>query len=115
MKDENCIFCKIAGGEVPAEKLYEDERVVAFEDVRPAAPVHFLVIPREHIATLDDAGPEHSELLGHMLVTAARIAREKGVADDGYRQVVNCRKHGGQIVFHLHMHVLGGKQLRRMG
>jgi histidine triad (HIT) family protein len=115
MESPDCIFCKIARGEIPARLLHQDERLVAFDDIDPAAPVHFLVVPREHIPTLDDATEEHLVLLGHMLWTAARLAREKGIAADGYRQVINCREVGGQVVPHLHLHVLGGRPMRRMG
>ena len=115
MTETSCIFCKIARGEIPAEVLYEDDRVIAFDDINPQAPVHFLVIPKAHLETLDDATDEHRDLLGHLLVTAVRLAREKGVAESGYRQVINCRADGGQEVFHLHLHVLGGARLRRMG
>jgi len=115
MERDDCIFCKIARGEIPSRMLHQDDRVVAFDDVNPAAPVHFLVIPREHIDTLDDAREEHAALLGHMLFVGAKLARERGVADDGYRQVINCRANGGQVVFHLHLHILGGRPMRRMG
>lgn len=115
MEQSDCIFCKIARGEIPAKLLYEDERIVVFDDINPAAPVHFLVVPREHIPTLDDASEAHAPLLGHMLWTAARLAREKGVAEGGYRQVINCREAGGQVVPHLHLHILGGRPMRRMG
>ena len=115
MSNEDCIFCKIIAGEIPSTKLYEDERVLAFEDINPAAPVHFLVIPKEHIETLDDVEERHRELLGHMLFTATRLAKEKGVGETGYRQVINCRKSAGQVVFHLHLHVLGGRDMRLMG
>ena len=115
MAETDCIFCKIARGEIPAKKLFEDDDLVAFDDINPAAPVHFLVIPKRHIETLDDVTAEHGPLLGKMLVTAARLAREKGVGDAGYRQVINCRKAAGQVVFHLHAHVLGGRDMRLMG
>jgi histidine triad (HIT) family protein len=115
MTRTDCIFCKIAQGEIPARVIHEDELVVAFDDINPAAPVHFLVIPREHVATLDDIVEGHAPLLGHMLWTAARLAREKGVAAEGYRQVINCREAGGQVVPHLHLHILGGRPMRRMG
>ncbi|HUT78472.1 MAG TPA: histidine triad nucleotide-binding protein [Polyangia bacterium] len=115
MEQKDCIFCKIAKGEIPARVIHEDDLVVAFDDINPVAPVHFLVVPREHVATLDDAAEGHALLLGHMLWTAARLAREKGVAEGGYRQVINCREAGGQVVPHLHLHILGGRQMRRMG
>jgi len=115
MNDTDCVFCKIVCGEIPAKKLFEDDDVVAFDDINPAAPVHFLVIPKRHVATLDDVDEAHGPLLGKMLVTAARLAREKGVGASGYRQVINCRKAAGQVVFHLHLHVLGGRDMRLMG
>jgi len=115
MGETDCIFCKIARGEIPAKKLFEDDDLVAFDDINPAAPVHFLVIPKRHVETLDDVTAEHGPLLGRMLVAAARLAREKGVSEAGYRQVINCRKAAGQVVFHLHLHVLGGRDMRLMG
>jgi histidine triad (HIT) family protein len=111
----DCIFCKIASGEVPAAKLYEDEDIVAFDDVNPQAPVHFLVVPKEHIPTLNDTNEERHLLLGKMLVQAARLAREKGIDEKGYRQIINCNADGGQLVFHLHLHILGGRPMRLMG
>lgn len=115
MSESDCIFCKIARGEIPATKIFEDEDVLAFDDIHPAAPVHFLVIPKRHVETLDDVTDEDGALLGKMLVTASRLAREKGVGESGYRQVINCRKAAGQVVFHLHLHVLGGRDMRLMG
>jgi len=107
---ENCLFCKIVAGEIPSEKGFEDELCVAFNDISPQAPTHILVIPREHFASLDEAQENHRETLGHLLLTAARIAREKGFAEDGYRVVINTNEAGGQTVFHLHVHLLGGRQ-----
>jgi histidine triad (HIT) family protein len=107
---ENCLFCKIVAGEIPSEKVFEDELCVAFNDISPQAPTHILVIPREHFASLDEAQENHRETLGHLLLTAARIAREKGFAEDGYRVVINTNEAGGQTVFHLHVHLLGGRQ-----
>ena len=106
-----CLFCRIARREVPATILFETERVIAFEDIRPKAPVHVLVIPRVHFASLDEA-PEGSEgLLGELLVAARRAAREKGVADTGFRVVLNTGPDSGQEVRHIHLHVLGGRRL----
>ncbi len=107
--NENCLFCKIAAGEFPSAKVYEDEVCVAFNDISPQAPTHILIIPREHFASLEEAKPIHQETLGHILLTAAEIAREKGFADDGYRVVINTNADGGQTVFHLHVHLLGGR------
>ncbi len=115
MTNADCLFCKIVLGEIPSTKLFEDDRIVAFEDINPAAPVHFLVIPKTHIETLDDIREEHRDVLSHMLLKASSLAREKGIADAGYRQIINCREEGGQVVFHLHLHILGGRKLGRMG
>ncbi|MCO6509755.1 MAG: histidine triad nucleotide-binding protein [Aridibacter famidurans] len=106
----DCIFCKIAAGEIDSTRVYEDDRCIAFEDLNPQAPTHLLVIPREHIASMDEAKKDHRELLGHLLFTAAEIAREKGFAERGYRTVINTNAAGGQTVFHLHVHLLGGRQ-----
>lgn len=105
----DCIFCRIATGEIPANKVYEDEDVLAFRDIRPQAPVHLLIIPKRHIATLADAVPEDALLLGRMLALAPRLAAEQG-ADDGFRTIINTGRVGGQEVYHLHLHVLGGQQ-----
>ena len=110
MTDPNCIFCKIIRGEIPAKKIHDDEQVVAFHDIRPQAPVHFLVIPKVHIATLYDAGPEHVPALGTMLAVAGALAREAGAAD-GFRTIINNGRVGHQEVYHVHMHVLGGPEL----
>ncbi len=111
----DCLFCKILAREVPAEIVYEDEQVVAFRDIRPKAPLHDLIIPREHLATLNDLGPEHRELIGHMHLVAARLAREAGFADSGYRTVLNCNRGAGQTIFHLHLHVIGGGRFQLSG
>lgn len=107
---EDCLFCKIAAGEIPAKKVYEDDLCIAFEDINPQAPTHILIIPREHIRSLDEAEPRHAEQLGQIMLRAAEIAREKGFSEDGYRVVVNTNADGGQTVFHLHVHLLGGRQ-----
>jgi len=106
----DCLFCKIAAGEIPARKLYEDDQVVAFHDIGPQAPVHFLVIPKQHIATLTDLSEEDRLLAGHMLFIAQRLAREQG-CEEGFRVVMNCNEQGGQTVYHIHMHVLGQRQM----
>ncbi len=110
-QDANCLFCKIVAGDIPAEKLFEDDRVVAFRDINPQAPTHFLVIPKKHITTSNDITREDCELVGYMQYTAAELAKELGIADDGYRTVMNCNAQGGQSVYHIHLHVLGGKML----
>jgi histidine triad (HIT) family protein len=109
MSKENCLFCKIAAGEIPTAKVYEDDLCVAFNDISPQAPTHVLVIPREHFDSLDKAEAQHKETLGHLLLTCARIAREKGFAEAGYRTVINTNGDGGQTVFHLHVHLLAGR------
>lgn len=109
MTREDCLFCKIVAGEIPSSKLYEDDRCFAFNDISPQAPTHVLVVPREHVDSLDTAREGNKELLGHLLLTAAKIAREKGFSDDGYRVVINTNADGGQTVFHLHVHLLGGR------
>lgn len=106
------IFGKIASGEIPADLVYRDEDVVAFRDISPQAPTHLLVIPRKPIPTLDAAGPEDAELLGKLLLVAAQVAREAGLAERGYRTVINCNAEAGQTVFHLHLHVLGGRPMQ---
>jgi histidine triad (HIT) family protein len=103
----NCIFCKIVKGEIPSRKVYEDEELVVFHDIHPAAPVHLLMVPREHFDSLDTAEPRHERLLGKMQLLAPRLAREQG-ATNGYRVVTNNGPDGGQEVLHLHVHVLGG-------
>jgi histidine triad (HIT) family protein len=106
---EDCIFCKIAAGEIPSTRVFEDEMCVAFNDLSPQAPTHILIVPREHIDSMDTAAPDHKEILGHLLLSAAEIAREKGFAEDGYRVVINTNSDGGQTVFHLHVHLLAGR------
>ena len=108
---DECVFCKIADGRIPSRLVYEDDVCVAFNDLSPQAPTHILIIPRLHVDSLDKAGDKQKEVLGHLLLTAANIAREEGFADDGYRVVINTNADGGQTVFHLHLHVLGGRVL----
>jgi histidine triad (HIT) family protein len=110
-RDPGCLFCRIVAGEAPAKALFETDRVFAFEDVRPQAPVHVLVIPKDHIASLDDAAEGSAELLGELLLAARRAAHEKGIAKTGYRVVLNTGRDSGQAVFHVHFHVLGGRHL----
>lgn len=105
------IFTKIINKEIPAEILYEDELALAFKDIAPQAPVHFLVIPKKPIATINDITPADRELVGHLYLVAGQIAKEQGFADDGYRAVMNCNEYGGQTVYHIHLHVLAGKPL----
>ena len=107
----SCLFCRIVAGELPARKVFEDDQVVAFHDVNPQAPVHVLIVPRAHIATLNDLSAEHDPLIGVMLRRAAAIAADLGLAERGYRTVFNCNRDAGQSVFHIHLHVLGGRSL----
>ena len=108
------IFSKIIAKEIPADIVYEDELVLAFRDIAPQAPVHILIIPKEEIPTANDAGEQHEATLGRLFTVAARIARDEGIAGNGYRLIVNCNEDGGQEVFHLHMHLLGGRGLGPM-
>jgi len=105
------IFSRIASGEIPCDKVYEDDRILAFRDIKPQAPTHILIIPKVEIPTLDDLQPAHEALVGHIVLVAAQIAREMGLAEDGYRLVFNCRNDGGQEVYHIHLHLLGGRQM----
>jgi histidine triad (HIT) family protein len=105
-----CIFCKIIQGQIPSTPLFQDELGYAFADINPKAPTHVLIVPREHIPSLDEGSPDHQALLGHLLLAAASIARAKGLKD-GYRIVVNTGEDGGQTVHHLHLHLLGGRML----
>ena len=107
MKKDDCIFCKIAAGEIPSRKVYEDDEIFAFHDIQPAAPVHFLMVPKSHVASLSDCGPEHAPVLGRMMAMAGRLAREQG-ATDGFRMIVNTGRVGRQDVYHLHIHIVGG-------
>lgn len=109
----DCIFCKIARGEITCRKVYEDDEVLAFHDIHPVAPVHFMLVPKKHIASLSDAGDEHAPLLGRMLVLAPKLAKEQGL-ENGFRTVINTGKGGGQEVFHLHVHVIGGGSIPPM-
>lgn len=107
----DCIFCKIVEGDIPAQKVYEDEQIIAFHDIRPAAPVHLLIIPKKHIATLNDISQEDQKVLGRIIMVASQLAREHGIAESGFRVVNNCGKDGGQEVYHIHFHVMGGSRL----
>ena len=105
------IFSKILRGEIPCDKVYEDDKVLAFRDINPKAPVHILIIPRVEIPTVDDLGEEHQALVGHIVLVATRIAREEGLVPGGYRLVFNCMADGGQEVYHIHLHLLGGRAM----
>ena len=107
----DCLFCKIVAGDIPAEKVYEDEHVYAFRDIDPKAPVHVLIIPKKHISTINDIDHSDNALIGEMVLAAQQIAKAEGIADDGYRTVMNCNENGGQTVYHIHLHLLGGRSL----
>ncbi|MDD4859008.1 MAG: histidine triad nucleotide-binding protein [Dehalococcoidales bacterium] len=107
----DCVFCKIVAGVIPAKILYQDEKVVAFPDINPTAPTHVLIVPKKHIASLAQLPDNESVLVGHMVKIANELARNGGIAESGYRIVINSGKEGGQVVPHLHMHLLGGRQL----
>ncbi len=109
MSKENCIFCQIIAGKTPSEIVYEDDICIAFNDTSPQSPTHILLVPREHIASLDKARNKHQETLGYMMLIAAEIAREKGFSEKGYRIVINTNADSGQTVFHLHIHLLAGR------
>lgn len=111
MSNQNCLFCRVIAGKIPADIVYKDEQCLAFRDINPQAPVHLLVIPREHLKSLNEVAEKDEELLGHLLLVAGRTAREQGIAESGYRTVINSGGDAGQSVFHLHLHVLGGRSL----
>ena len=108
---QETIFTKIINREIPADIVYEDEDTLAFKDINPQAPFHVLIIPKKAIATINDINPENSHLVGNLYVVAAKLAKEHNFADDGYRLVMNCNEHGGQTVYHIHLHMLGGKEM----
>jgi len=106
----DCLFCKILAGEIPADKIYEDDKMLVFKDLYPKADVHLLLIPRVHISSLNEVTDEHDEVMAHMIKQLPKLAKEQGL-NDGFRTIINTGKGGGQVVFHLHMHLLGGKNL----
>jgi histidine triad (HIT) family protein len=107
-----CLFCSIIEKKIPSKIVYEDDQVLAFEDIHPQAPVHILIIPRKHISTVLEATPDDNALLGHMFQTANLLARERNIAEDGFRLVMNCNRKAGQTVFHIHLHLLAGRIMR---
>ncbi len=107
----DCVFCRMASGEIKPDIVYQDEWVLAFRDLNPKAPTHVLVIPREHIATINDLEQKHAELVGRMYLAAKRVAEQDDIAERGYRTVINCNAEAGQSVYHLHLHVLGGRTM----
>jgi histidine triad (HIT) family protein len=106
-----CLFCKIASQEIPTKLVYEDEHIVAFNDIAPQAPHHILIIPKKHISTVNDITEMDTHLLGSMIQVAKKIANGLNIADNGYRVLMNCNQHGGQAVYHIHLHLLGGRQM----
>lgn len=107
----DCLFCRMINGQIKPEVVYENDAVLAFKDINPQAPVHVLVIPKKHIATLNELEPNHGVLMGELYLTAKKLAEQLGIADAGYRTVMNCNADAGQTVFHLHLHLLGGRRL----
>jgi histidine triad (HIT) family protein len=108
----DCIFCKIVNGSIPSEKVYEDDLILAFKDINPAAPVHIVIVPKEHIASVMEIKNEHKNLIGHIYIKAQKIAIENGISETGFRIVNNCGQDGGQSVNHIHFHLLGGRSLQ---
>ena len=108
----NCLFCKILAGEIPSKKVYENESVYAFRDISPQAPTHVLIVPRLHIPTINAIDTEHAELMGQLYLAAKHIAKAEGLSEAGYRVVMNCNEGAGQTVFHIHLHLLGGRRLQ---
>lgn len=106
----DCVFCKIVKGEIPCTKVYEDKHVLAFDDISPMAPAHVIIVPKKHVATLMDMDAKN-DMTGHLVSVAQKVAQMKGIATKGFRVVINCNAEGGQVVFHLHVHVLGGRKL----
>ncbi len=111
----DCLFCKIVNRQLAADIVFEDDEVVAFNDINPQAPTHMLIIPKKHIATVNDLTDAEIDLPGKLILRAKTIARERGIADTGYRLIMNCNEQGGQTVFHIHLHLLGGRQLTHLG
>ena len=108
----DCIFCKLANGEIKTDFVYEDDEIVAFKDINAQAPVHILIIPKKHIPTINDLGKEDTDLTGRLILTGVKIAKEFKELDNGYRMVFNCKEEGGQEVYHIHLHLLGGRSMQ---
>jgi histidine triad (HIT) family protein len=115
MCPNDCIFCKIIAGEIPSTKVYEDDIVTAFRDINPAAPSHILIIPNKHIPSVNELKPENEKTLGYLFTIAKKIAEEEKIANTGYRLIINTGPDGGQVVYHLHLHLLGGRKLGPLG
>jgi len=109
---DSCIFCKIIAGEIPSQKVYQDERVTAFRDIHPVAPTHVLIVPNQHIASVNELSPSDESLVGRLLIAAKQIAEQEGIQETGYRLIINTGPHAGQEVFHLHLHLIGGQKMR---
>jgi histidine triad (HIT) family protein len=107
----DCIFCKIIKGDIPCSKVYEDDKILAFDDIQPMTPVHVIIIPKKHIATFMDIDDKDIDVTNNLISAAQKVARMKKISDRGFRTVINCNAEGGQVVFHLHMHLLGGRKL----
>lgn len=107
----DCLFCKIIKKEIPAQFIFEDDQVITVNDIAPQAPHHLLIVPKKHIATINDIHTDDNELIGHMMLTAKNLAKKLALADSGYRVIMNCNKNGGQAVYHIHLHLLGGRQM----
>ena len=111
MSEQDCLFCKILSGDIPADIIYESDSAIAFRDVNPQAPTHILVIPRKHVATINDLEEDDQQMVGSLYLAAKEVARAEGISEEGYRAVMNCNEGAGQSVFHIHLHVLGGRAL----
>jgi len=107
-RDPDCLFCKIVAGDIPSDQVYSDDKVIVFKDINPKAPVHLLIVPREHIASLNELEDQHKDLISHMMMLLPKLAKDHNLK--GYRTVINTGREGGQVVFHLHIHLLGGQQ-----
>jgi histidine triad (HIT) family protein len=112
---DDCIFCKIIAGQMGDSPLYQDDAVTAFRDVNPQAPTHILIVPNKHMASVNETSPEDQATLGKMMLTAAKLAQDEGIAESGYRLIINNGPEAGQVVFHLHMHLMGGRRMRGLG
>lgn len=107
----DCLFCKMVSGAIKPDTVYEDDDVLAFRDINPQAPTHVLIVPKQHVSTINDLDAQTAGLFGKMMLAAAKVARQEGFAEQGYRTVMNCNEHGGQTVFHIHLHLLGGRPM----
>jgi histidine triad (HIT) family protein len=115
MSTNDCIFCKIIAGEIPSTKIYEDDTVTAFRDINPAAPTHILIIPNKHIPSVNELEPEDENAVGYLFTIAKKIAEAENISESGYRLIINTGPDGGQVVYHLHLHLLGGRKLGHLG